>query len=145
MFDALPGNTTERYALLADSAAHSCRGEQRSNCPTDARDSVASRHHAIPGWQCTSRRSTAFAAGFAMSAPDASVIVDASAGIMWSPTRRKHPIPAPKLEFSTATPHKTMLQIMSPAECQRDRRIRRGVRNGLVGGIAVALHDATIA
>jgi hypothetical protein len=62
----------------------------------DARDSVASRHHAIPGWQCTSRRPTAFAAGFAMSAPGASVTVDATTGIMWSPARRHHPIPGRK-------------------------------------------------
>jgi hypothetical protein len=48
------GKTTERYVLPADSAAHSCcRGEQRSNRRTDARDSVTSRHHAIPDWQCT--------------------------------------------------------------------------------------------
>jgi hypothetical protein len=47
-----------------------------------------------------------------MSAPDASVIIDASAGIMWSPAPRKHSIPASKLGFSTATPHKTVLQIM---------------------------------
>jgi len=39
--------------------------------------------------------------------------VDATTGIMWSPARRHHPIPAPKIGFSTATPHKTVLQIMA--------------------------------
>src|SRR5215471_12770764 len=145
MFDVLPGNTTGRYAPLADSAVHSFHGEQRSSHPMDARDSVASTRHAIPCWQYTPRRSTAFAVESAMPIPDASVTVDATTGIMSSPACRNHPIPAPKIGSSTATPHKTLLQIMRPTERQRDRLVRGGVGKGLVSGIAVALHDAAIA
>lgn len=50
-----------------------------------------------------------------MSTLDASVTVDATTGIIWSPAHRNHPIPAPKIGSSTATPHKTLLQIMFPA------------------------------
>src|SRR4029077_8957413 len=114
MFDVLPGSTTEPHAPLADSAGQSCCGEQRSNRPTDARDSAASGHHAIPDWQCTPRRSIAFAAGSAMSAPWRIGDCHATTGIMWSPACRHRSTPAPKIGFSTATPHKTALQIMTP-------------------------------
>ena len=124
MSGVLQDNTSEQCASLAALAAHSCHGEQRSSRPTDARDSPAIGHHAIPGLRCTPRRSTAFGAGFAMSAPDAWVTLDATMRIMWIPTSWHHPIPAPKIGFSTATPHKTMLQIMRPAG---DFGYRRGL------------------
>src|SRR5262245_43693751 len=144
MFGALPGSTTELHAPLADSAAHSCRGEQRSNRPTDARDSTASGHHAIPGWQCTPRRSIAFAAGSAMSATRRVDECHAKTGIMWSPARRRHPSPAPKIGFSTATPHKTVLQIMRSLLC-RDRHkahLRRRFYEVYVGGNAPIATEA---
>src|SRR5579859_3124663 len=145
MFDAPPGNTTEQYAPLADSAAHNCRGEQKSSRPTDARDSAASRHHAIPGRQCTPRCSTAFAAGSAMSTPDASVTVDATTGIMWSPVRQHHPTPASKIGFSTATPHKTALQIMAPARRFGDRcGPPLGVIEAIEASERIGLHDTDI-
>jgi hypothetical protein len=48
-----------------------------------------------------------------MAAPDASVTVDATTRIMWIQVCRHHPIPAPKIGFSTATPHRTALNVPS--------------------------------
>ena len=61
---------------------------------------------------------------------------------MQSPVGCRH---LPNAANGPATPHKNKLQIMGPAEGELDGLGRCCVGDGLVAGISVTLHDASIA